>query len=264
MFESSILGIVQGITEWLPLSSEGVIILIKTNLFRSSFSLSDLIRYALFLHLGTFLAALIYFRKDVLFLIKSFFNYKKASFKTKKIINFYILATLLSGLLGFFLLSILRKIDDRFILSGRTITFTIGVLLLFTAFLQIKKKKEKTRDAADLKILDGILLGVAQGFSILPGISRSGITISALLLRKVDEIDALKLSFLMSLPVVFGANIVLNLDKFFFSLNSFLGLFFSFLFGILTIHILLGISKKTNFGWFVLFFGFLMIFSVLL
>ena len=66
MAESIILGIVQGIAEWLPISSEGLVVLLKANFFEKSLDLDSLISYALFLHLGTFLAALIYFRKEVL------------------------------------------------------------------------------------------------------------------------------------------------------------------------------------------------------
>jgi undecaprenyl-diphosphatase len=98
--------------------------------------------------------------------------------------------------------------------------------------------------------------------AVLPGLSRSGLTISALLLRKFDNASALKLSFLMSLPVVLGGNIVLNFKYFTFSTELLLGLIFSFIFGLLTISLLLKIARKVNFGWFVLIFGVVMIISI--
>jgi len=100
---------------------------------------------------------------------------------------------------------------------------------------------------------------VVQGFAALPGLSRSGLTVSTLLFRKVNEKDSLKLSFLLSLPIVLGGNILLNSEYFNFSLDSLISLSASFLFGLLTIHYLLKLAKKINFGWFVFAFGALMI-----
>jgi undecaprenyl-diphosphatase len=95
-----------------------------------------------------------------------------------------------------------------------------------------------------------------QGFAALPGFSRSGLTISALLLRKFDETAALRLSFLMSLPIVLGGNVLLNLkDGFVLSAGAVFGLVFSFVFGIFTIHVLFRVARKINFAYFVLGFG---------
>jgi len=110
---------------------------------------------------------------------------------------------------------------------------------------------------------DGIILGIAQGFAALPGLSRSGLTVSALLLRKFDNALSLRLSFLMSLPIVLAGNILLNFNELTWSKGTFWSLLFSFLFGLLTIHFLLKIAKKINFGLFVLFFGILTILSTL-
>ena len=84
MEEGIILGIIQGITEWLPISSEGALILVEVNFFKSQSGLANLISYVLFLHLGTFFAALIYFRKDVFLLLKGLFNYQKADKSYKR------------------------------------------------------------------------------------------------------------------------------------------------------------------------------------
>ena len=136
------------------------------------------------------------------------------------------------------------------------------MLLLTTGILQIKAKKKEEKKMVDAGNKDGVLLGLVQSFASLPGLSRSGLTVSVLLLRKFRSEAALKLSFLMSLPIVLGGNIILNLDKFNFSLESFSGLLFSFVFGLLTIKLLLKTARKINFGWFVLFFGIIVIISI--
>ena len=251
MIESVILGIVQGIAEWLPISSEGILVLLQVNVFKTALNLTNLINYALFLHLGTFFAALIYFRKEVKDLFKNLLNYKNT--QRKKVLNFYIISTIITGIVGGFLLITLKYFE---ILSPKWIMLIIGLALLVTALLQFKKKAEKYyKKENDLKATDSIVLGILQGLSIIPGLSRSGLTVSGLLIRKFSDTTALKLSFIMSLPVVLAGNILLNLDKFVLSAENFLGLLFSFIFGILTIHVLLKISQKVNFAWFVLVFG---------
>lgn len=253
MIESIISGIVQGIAEWLPISSEGILVLLQVNFFNSTLSFTSLINYALFLHLGTFLAALIYFRKEVAGLIKK---------ENKQERNFYITATVISGLIGLALLKALDYIEETIVFGSKGIILLIGLALLITAFLQFKNKgKNRHKDESDLKVTDSIVLGVLQGFSIIPGLSRSGLTISGLLLSKFSDTVALKISFIMSLPIVLAGNIILNLDKFVLSWENLIGLVFSFLFGILSIHLLLKLSKKINFAWFVLIFGLLVIFS---
>ena len=264
MFEQIILGAVQGIFEWLPVSSEGIIVLIQKNFFKSEADLEIIIKYALFLHLGTFLAALIYFYKDVLKLIKALFNFKSANSKTREMLKFLIISSLISGFFGFILMKVFTGIEEQLSLSTKIITLTIGLLLLITGWLQIKAKNSTNKEIKKIENKDSILLGFVQALAALPGLSRSGLTVSALLLRKFNSASALKLSFLMSLPMVLGGNIILNFNSVNFSFNSFLGLLFSFIFGLLTIGLLLKIAKKINFGYFVLVFGGLVIISLLL
>jgi undecaprenyl-diphosphatase len=263
MFEQIILGIIQGVFEWLPVSSEGVITLIKTNFFQEE-GISQIIRFSLFLHLGTFLSALIYFRQDVGRLLKALVAYKKTNEEDKNILVFLLIATIISGTFGFLLLQTLIHFEESIQFSARIINLLIGFLLLITAGLQLRKKQEGIKKISNLKIKDGILLGLMQGLAVLPGLSRSGLTVSTLLLRKFKDTVSLKLSFLMSLPIVLAGNIVLNLEYFTLSSVNLIGLLFSFLFGIATIHLLLKFAQKVNFGWFILFFGILMIFSVII
>jgi len=259
MLESIILGTIQGIAEWLPVSSEGLIFLVKTNFFNNNESISEITHLALWLHLGTFFAALVFFRKDVARLIKFLFQFKKAEEGEQKILIFLIVATVITGLIGLFILFLINKYGDNFNITASFINLAVGLLLLITAGLQFKAKKDSLRFARELKNSDSIILGMVQGLASLPGLSRSGLTISTMLIRKINSALALKLSFLMSLPIVLGGNIFLNLNKFSLNLASLTGLITSFIFGILTIYIFLQVARKINFGWFVLGFGILMI-----
>lgn len=260
ILQQLILGAVQGITEWIPISSSAAIVLIMSNFYGIT-DVSSLITTALFFHLGTFFAALIYFRKEVKHLLTRLFNYKSSSIEDKKVINFLIWTTIISGAIGFIILKLLSSIDLEF--TGKTITLAIGILLLFTGIIQLKKRYGNLKTEKDLNTSDSVILGITQGISVLPGISRSGITVSSLLLKKFEDTTALKLSFLMSLPIVLIGNIILNLNQFALTTASLVGILSSFIFGLLTISLLMKLAKKINFGWFVLIFAVLMIISVL-
>jgi undecaprenyl-diphosphatase len=131
--------------------------------------------------------------------------------------------------------------------------------------MQIISSKGGEKKIADLNLKEASLLGFMQGLSVLPGVSRSGITVSTLLLRKFDKTSSLVVSFLMSLPIVLAGNIALNWSNFTsITLPLLLGLVFSFLFGILTIDVLIKSSRKINFGYFVLVFAILTILSGIL
>lgn len=255
MIEHIILGIIQGIAEWLPVSSEGAIILVKTNIFHEAPNYEELIKHALFLHLGTFLAALIYYRKDVGVLCRSIVAFKSQTSETKKLFVFLFWTTLISGTIGIIMLKLLTSLADQFEATGKSITLIIGFLLIGTGILELKANAPGYRNISNLSLKDSIITGIAQGLASLPGFSRSGLTMSTLLLLKFDKEHALKLSFLLSLPIVLAGNIVLNADKLVLSLESLCGLLFSFVFGLLTIHLLLKLARSINFGYFMLVFG---------
>ncbi len=264
MLEHIVLGIIQGIAEWLPVSSSGMMAVAKQSFFTTYQGVEATNKESLFLHLGTFFAALIYLRRDVITLIKNLFHYSRADQEKKNVLIFLIVSTMISGLLGFTLIKLFAEFEKQFDVPGKFITGIIGIFLLITAYGELKTKKNGYKNLKDLNISDGIILGIAQGFSAIPGLSRSGLTVSALLLRKFDKTHALKLSFLMSLPIVLAGNIILNWNTLAWSPEALAGLFFSFIFGMATIHVLLKIARKINFGYFILLFGILTILSVLL
>ena len=263
MIEGIAVGIIQGITEWIPISSEGMIMLAEVNFFGKT-GVEEIIHFALFLHLGTLVAALVYLRKDISKTFMSLVRYSASSRDEKNVLHFLLVSTAISGVLGLTLLKLLGEFEQYVELSGRTLTAGVGVLLLFTAWLQIVKKEEKTlRSMGEVTLRDSIILGIAQGLAVLPGLSRSGLTISALLIRGIEDEAALRLSFLMSIPIVFLGNIVLNFDMLrnleSASTTSLWGLVSSFIFGLATIHLLIKFSRKIKFGYFVGFFGLLMV-----
>lgn len=209
VLEGLLLGAVQGITEWLPISSEGVITLIQLQLFGRS--AAESISYALWLHVGTLLASVVYFRREVLHLFKCLPRWlsQRESLEPRdhKFIDFLLLSTLVTGLVGAPLLLISLQVG----IYTTVATALIGLLLIATGLLQLHAPRFGQRTITHLNWRDAGLLGIVQGLSVLPGISRSGFTISALLMRGYQEAEALKISFIMSIPVVLGAQILLEL-----------------------------------------------------
>jgi len=259
-FQQILLGIIQGITEWIPISSEGTLLFITSNFFSPTVDIELFLRQALFLHLGTFFAALIYFRKRVKELVKGSFNYETSDPETKRTLKFLLIATVISGIVGMAILNFFELVKIQEIpVTSAFVNFFIGFLLLITGTLQLRASSAGYRREYHLKNTDGVLLGFLQGLAVLPGLSRSGLTVSGLLFRNINETTALKLSFIMSLPIVLLGNIILNFRDFVFIKSMFVGLLVSFVFGLMTIHVLMHFSRKVKFGHFVISFGLLAI-----
>ena len=259
-FQQIILGIIQGVVEWIPISSEGALLFVNSNFFSPILDVKLFIRQALFLHLGTFFAALIYFRKRIADLARGSFNYSQSDSETKRTLKFLLIVTIISGVIGLAVLNFIDLVKLQEIpLTSAVINFFIGSLLMITGFLQIKASSAGYRREYHLNNTDSIFVGLMQGFAILPGLSRSGLTISGLLFRNINETTALRLSFIMSLPIVLIGNIVLNFRDIVFIKEMFFGFLTAFIFGLLTIHLLMQFSRKIKFGYFAIFFGLLSI-----
>lgn len=263
MLEQIVLGTIQGIAEWLPVSSTSLLILTMQNLFGHQDGFQVMTQHTIFLHIGTFLAAAIYFRKDVAHLVLALFQYRSQSRETRNLTVFLIIATIFSGTVGLVLRRLITQWSGQFSSTAKPITLIIGIFLLITAWGQLKIKGLKGHKTLEnLNVKDGIILGLVQGCAAIPGLSRSGLTVATLLLRNFDRGYALKISFLMSLPIVLGANILLNLRAAAWTPLALVGVLTSFVVGLASIHILLRLAEKINFGYFVLIFAILTILSV--
>jgi undecaprenyl-diphosphatase len=132
----------------------------------------------------------------------------------------------------------------------------IGLMMFITGALQLRKREEGTRDQNEVNVWDAIIAGVAQGFAVLPGLSRSGLTVAALLYRKIDRREALVLSFLMSVPVSLGAGLYTSIDSgLLASGEALLAMAVAAVVGLLTIKLLLVVAQRVNFGLFVIIAG---------
>ena len=256
--DAIILGIIQGIFEWLPVSSEGMTTLY---LIARNYTLQEAIPISIWLHTGTLLAAAIYFRKDLKTILKNIPDYlKKKPTQTTRITTFLIISTACTGIVG---LPILLYSLDKLNFSGAHATAFIGILLIFTGIIQ-KNTKNNPKEKK-ITITDSIITGILQGFSAMPGISRSGITTAGLMLRKHSAKESLKLSFLMSIPAVFAAEIGLSLmNKITIDINSLIAITISFITGYATIGALIQFAQKVRFWKFCIFLGILNIIPYLL
>lgn len=240
-----ILGALQGVLEWLPVSSEGMLVAVITLLGENP---STAIDYALFLHAGTMMAALLYYKKEF-----------KEMILEGTLLKFTLIVTLVTALIGGILYFMLRTISS---LIGAWIITLIGGALIVTGLMQLKKKKGlKTKPTNS----DAVITGIAQGFSILPGISRSGTTISTLLFKGFKGSTAIKLSFILSVPAILIAQTGLGLmNSPAITWQGVWGLMSSFVIGLITIKALTKAAKKVNFGKFCIIMGIIMIITILI
>lgn len=198
------LGLVQGLTEFLPVSSSGHLALFQM-LFGGDVE-ADYMLFDVLLHFGTLLSVFIAFWDDIREMIVAFFGWVRAGFKLEG--NGYrrfVALVLLTIVPMFAVLPFRSKIEAMF-----DSTFFVGMFLLITAALLYLSERaprlHKTQENATF--LDALVVGVAQCFATLPGLSRSGTTICAGLFRGFERDFAVKFAFIMSLPVVFGANLL--------------------------------------------------------
>lgn len=241
MWEYILLGFLQGIFEWIPVSSEGVVAIFSNYLIKD-FNSVDL---ALFLHLGTVLAVIVYFWRDWINL---------TLFKDKEFLRFFIIVTFISGTLGFFVYKIARDVS-----MGSGLLALTGLGLLLTSWFQKKNIKLNIN-----KDLSSVIVGLLQAFSAIPGVSRSGSTVFGLSLTENNPTEILKKSYIISVPIVLGSSLYLYLDNPTIASSSWIAVFFSFIFGIISLKLLLDFSKKVNFSKFTLIFGLLCLFGALI
>jgi undecaprenyl-diphosphatase len=200
---SIIIGVIQGVSEWLPISSKTQIIVSSTYLLKLTFQ--EAYAFGLFMEVGTLVAAIIYFRKDMLKLVQVLAGSHDRM--KRKLFSYILIVTVITGLVGVPLYLIAESVTG--IALGIPM-LVLGLILLGDAALirYSRKKKEKgvaPRKLDNLTVKDYLLVGITQGISSLPGVSRSGITTSTMLLLNVEPDEAFRLSFTAGIFASAGA-----------------------------------------------------------
>jgi undecaprenyl-diphosphatase len=199
-WQAALLGILQGATEFLPISSSGHLVLVPWLLGWKSPSLA----FDAMLHLGTAVAVAIYFRDDLIDLVRGGLHILKEhdlKDKNARLLTLIIVGSIPAALAGFLL-------EDFFAGIFENPPFAAVFLLVTAALLFAAERIGKLARSLDaLTLPDSVVIGVAQAFAIFPGISRSGSTIAAGLARSLDRTAAARFSFLLSVPVVAGAGL---------------------------------------------------------
>tara|TARA_Y200000002_G_scaffold373540_1_gene372805 strand:- start:1753 stop:2511 length:759 start_codon:yes stop_codon:yes gene_type:complete len=236
VIEIIVLSLIQGITEFLPISSSSHLILISD---KFNFKNQDL-TIDVSLHIGSFIAIMFYFRKDIL------------NFFENRILFFYILISSLPIMIVGYLMvesSFIEKIRNIEVIAWTTTLF--GILLYISDKFKLDKSIEKN---LNFKLI--FFIGLLQILSLIPGVSRSGIAITAARLLKFKRVDSAKLSFLLSIPIlgavsIFGLkNIILSENLGFTQVNLF-SIIVSFLFSLITIKFFLKYISKFSLNIFV-------------
>lgn len=189
------LGIVQGISEWLPISSKTQIILVSQYLLGLNFQ--EAYAFGLFMEIGTILASIIYFRREVWALIRVLIG--RGDGDEKKLFKFVVITTIVTGIIAVPLYLLVASISSGYNIGLPMII--LGIVLFIDALL-IKYSRSKYADDRKRKTLKSVglkeyvLVGIAQGLAALPGVSRSGATTSTMLLLNVEANEAFRLSFI--------------------------------------------------------------------
>ena len=197
LLQSILLGVLQGLTEFLPVSSSGHLLLTEY-----LFGLKEVpLAYDVLLHTASLLAIIIYFRKIIGTLFKALFRPEMKV--ERRLIVAVIVATVMTGVLMFPIKPLVEQIRHSII--WLSLTFSVTALVLWFA-----QKKLQKRGQEDVEITwkDAVIIGGMQAFALLPGISRSGSTLAAGLLRGAKGIQAMEFSFLLAIPAIVGATLL--------------------------------------------------------
>ncbi|UJF19115.1 undecaprenyl-diphosphate phosphatase [Vibrio sp. SS-MA-C1-2] len=202
-FEAFFLALIQGLTEFLPISSSAHLILPSEVLGWADQGLS----FDVAVHVGTLAAVVIYFRKEVITLLSAWFGslFKKQHSRDSKLAWMIIIATIPACLLGLFLKDFIELyLRSAYVIATTTIVF--GVLLW-----QVDKHSTQVNDEYHVGWKEALYIGIAQAIALIPGTSRSGITITAALKMGLTREAAARFSFLMSIPIILAAGGYLGL-----------------------------------------------------
>jgi undecaprenyl-diphosphatase len=239
--QSIILGIVQGITEFLPISSSGHLVIVQY--------IFDIrqpeIAFVVALHVGSLLAVLIYFWRDWL----NLFGIKKDMLiyrENPHLLWFIVLATLPAAIGGLLFNDIFEKI-----VFSEVIIALLIVVGSFFLFISDKLSSDK-KSMKDIVTISSLIIGLFQIMALIPGVSRSGMTISGARLCGLNRVDAARFSFLISAPIIAGAGILQMRNMVLSDINhiTLIGMIVSFFVAILTIHYFLALIRKMSYALF--------------
>jgi undecaprenyl-diphosphatase len=249
-----VLGALQGVAEFLPISSSGHLVIVQ-ELFGMNMESQSNLLFDTLLHVATLVSVFIVYYKDVYKLIEAFFGIIKDIFKGKidikseyrKLILLLIIGTIPAGIIGFLFKS---KVEELF-----TSIQVVGYSLIITGFmLSITRKLIKgVKEAKNTKYSNAFVIGIFQAFALIPGISRSGSTIVGGMLNGLTKEFAVKYSFLLSIPAILGAIVLQIPDLVLIEKGS--GVIFTYLagmvvsavIGVISIKILIKMLKEDKF-----------------
>ena len=254
ILQSIILGIVQGVCEFLPISSSAHLILIPY-LFNFNLEMSNSAKLAfdVALHVGTLISVLAIFWKDCLNLFKGAFNkvFKKKDSFENKMFWYLVLATIPGALVGFLFEDIVENVVRGNVFIIALVLAVVGVLIyLGDKWASKHYKKETSFEQMSLK--QTFLIGLSQALAVIPGFSRSGTTILTGRLLGVSRDAVAKFTFLLSTPIIFGAAIV-HITDLVITKEVIIGIITSALVGIVCIRFLLSYIKKHDFSIFAVY-----------
>ena len=238
--DAIILGVIQGLTEFLPVSSSGHLEITRELLSTNQLPSDNLLMTSV-LHFATALSTILVFRKDIYDLIKGLFD--KENKTSKSYVIKILIAIVPAGLVGFLLSD-----QIEFLFSGNMTL--VGIMLIITGTLLFLTKILKTKNFK-ISSVHALIIGLSQAFAVIPGISRSGATICTSLFLGNNKSEAAKFSFLIVIPVIFGAILkdVLSGDIFDNEIKIsilIIGFISSFLTGVLACKLMLKIVANNN------------------
>ena len=243
IYQALILGIVQGLTELLPISSSAHLTIIP---WIFNWNIPEAFDVAL--HFGTLLAIVLYFFKDWMELIKGGYKYvvKKEKTVQGRMFWYIVLATIPGGIVGYLL--------DHFLngVLNRPIIIAIALIVMGIILYVVDKNAKSKVNYEEMTLKQTFLIGVSQALAFIPGVSRSGITITTARAMGVTREAAAKYTFLLSTPIVFAAT-VLKFKDFVFNLPFIVGVVSSFIVGLLVIKFLLKYLQKGSFKAFAIY-----------
>ena len=205
ILQAFILGIIQGITEFLPISSSAHLVLIP-HFFNWQLVEEFVFPFDVLVQVGTLIAVLVFFREDLYKIVKGFivgiFCKKPFGTRDSRMGWYIILASIPAGIAGLMLEDGIDQAFHNPIAAGAFLIFTAGLLFL------AERIGTNTRDIEEMKWNDSLWIGVSQILALFPGVSRSGATITGGMTRNINRADATRFSFLMFVPIMFAAGVL--------------------------------------------------------